>query len=57
MASEEELAGLLQQICAAMSSNYFGPTPHVDISQAPQSAIRLHIDTITCPASDRERAK
>lgn len=42
VASEDELAGLLQEICAEMGFNYFALTHHVDIRQAPQPAIRLH---------------
>ena len=40
--TEEELAGLLQEICAEMGFHYFALTHHVDIRQAPQPAIRLH---------------
>ena len=42
VACEDELAGLLQQICAEMGFSYFALTHHVDIRQAPQPAIRLH---------------
>ena len=42
VASEAELAGLLEEICAEMGFHYFALTHHVDIRQAPQPAIRLH---------------
>jgi LuxR family quorum-sensing system transcriptional regulator CciR len=40
--SEEELAGLLEEISADMGFHYFALTHHVDIRQAPKPAIRLH---------------
>lgn len=42
VASEAELAGLLEEISADMGFHYFALTHHVDIRQAPQPAIRLH---------------
>lgn len=42
VASEAELADVLQAICAEMGFDYFALTHHVDIRQAPQPAIRLH---------------
>ena len=42
VASEEELAGLLEEICGEMGFDYFALTHHVDIRQAAQPAIRLH---------------
>jgi LuxR family quorum-sensing system transcriptional regulator CciR len=42
VASEAELAALLEEISAEMGFDYFALTHHVDIRQAPQPAIRLH---------------
>ncbi len=42
VASEAELADVLEAICTEMGFNYFALTHHVDIRQAPQPAIRLH---------------
>lgn len=42
VASEAELAGLLEEICAELGFDYFALTHHVDIRHAPQPAIRLH---------------
>ena len=42
VASEADLAGLLEEMSAEMGFHYFALTHHVDIRQAPQPAIRLH---------------
>jgi LuxR family transcriptional regulator, quorum-sensing system regulator CciR len=42
VASEAELADVLEVICTEMGFDYFALTHHVDIRQAPQPAIRLH---------------
>ena len=42
VASETELADVLEAICMEMGFDYFALTHHVDIRRAPQPAIRLH---------------
>jgi len=42
LASEEELAALLEAISAEMGFHYFALTHHVDVREAPGQAIRLH---------------